>query len=393
MTKKWTALALSGLFVVICAGLFAWSSPAHGPAEARASTPNPAPPAGQLAPDTLRYADGAPQLAMIGARVIAPSRVPLGDVLSARVTYDEDATARIGVGVSGRVVDIKVAPGDSVKAGQVLAEIDSPDFGTAAADLRKAKADEQRKRLAVERARDLVSGDAIPVKEWESLQSDLAQAGAETQRAEQRLRNLNPRGLPISGQRVKLTSPIDGVVTDRTATPALEVSPGAGAPLFVVSDPKRLWLMIDLPEKLLGRVRLKSDVSVESDAFPGEQFAARVVQLGQVMDTNTRRATVRAVLDNPRMALLPEMFVRAHLLQAEGSGVRVPNSAIVNHGVYAYLFVQEAPGEFRRRKVALITQGGEASYVGEGLRGTEQVVVKGALLLDAELTARAGDKT
>ena len=330
---------------------------------------------------------------MIQARAILPSRVPLADVLSARVTYDEDVTARIGVGVSGRIVDIKVAPGDTVKAGQVLAEIDSPDFGTAAADLDKARADEERKRLAVERAKDLVSGDAIPVKEWESLQSDLAQARAETLRAGQRLKNLNPRGLAISGQRVKLTSPIDGVVTDRTATPALEVSPGMAAPLFVVTDPKRLWLMIDLPEKLLGRVRLKSDVSVESDAFPGQQFSARIVQLGQVVDVNTRRATARAVLANPRTELLPEMFVRASVLQAEGQGVRVPNSAIVNHGVYAYLFVQEAPGEFHRRKVALLTQGGDASYVGEGLKGSELVVVKGALLLDAELTARAGDKS
>ncbi|MET3392475.1 cobalt-zinc-cadmium efflux system membrane fusion protein [Variovorax sp. 1140] len=390
MTQKWTVPALSGIAIVFSLAWFLW---ARTPNEPQAGAATPVPPPSQMGPDTLRYAEGAPQLTMIRSQPLAPSRVPLGDVLSARVAYDEDATARIGVGVSGRIVEIKAAPGDAVKAGQVLAEIDSPDFGTAAADLRKARADEERKRLAVERARDLVSGDAIPVKEWESLQSDLAQAGAETLRAEQRLRNLNPRGLPISGQRVKLTSPIDGVVTDRSATPALEVSPGSGTPLFVVTDPKRLWLMIDLPEKLLGRVRLGSDVSVESDAFPGEQFAARVVQLGQVIDTNTRRATVRAVLDNRRLALLPEMFVRARVLQPEGTGVRVPNGAIVNHGLYAYLFVQETPGEFRRRKVALITQGADASYVGEGLRGGEQVVVKGALLLDAELTARAGDKS
>ncbi len=390
MNKKWTVPALSGFFIVSCAAWFLW---ARSPTESRAGTERPPQPATQLGAETLRYPEGAAQLTMIQARAIPPSRVPLADVLSARVTYDEDVTARIGVGVSGRIVDIKVAPGDTVKAGQVLAEIDSPDFGTAAADLDKARADEERKRLAVERAKDLVSGDAIPVKEWESLQSDLAQARAETLRAGQRLKNLNPRGLAISGQRVKLTSPIDGVVTDRTATPALEVSPGMAAPLFVVTDPKRLWLMIDLPEKLLGRVRLKSDVSVESDAFPGQQFSARIVQLGQVVDVNTRRATARAVLANPRTELLPEMFVRASVLQAEGQGVRVPNSAIVNHGVYAYLFVQEAPGEFHRRKVALLTQGGDASYVGEGLKGSELVVVKGALLLDAELTARAGDKS
>lgn len=390
MTKKWAVLA--GLGLVIVAAAVIWWLETEGPSASQPGIERTAQPATQMGADTLRYPEGAPQLSMIRTAALAASRVPLGDVLSGRVVYDEDVTARIGVGVSGRIVDIKVAPGDAVKAGQVLAEIDSPDFGTASSDLRKAQADEERKHLALERARDLVSGDAIAMKEWESLQSDMAQAHAETERAAQRLRNLNPRGLAISGQRVKLTSPMDGVVTDRTATPALEVSPGLASPLFVVTDPKRLWLMIDLPERLLGRVKLKSEVSVESDAFPGEQFAARIVQLGQVIDTNTRRATVRAVLQNPRLALLPEMFVRVRMLQEGGSGVRVPNSAIVNHGVYAYLFVQEAPGQFRRRKVALLTQGGDTSYVGEGLKDGEQVVVGGALLLDAELTARLGDK-
>ncbi len=184
----------------------------------------------------------------------------------------------------------------------------------------------------------------------------------------------------------------DSVVTDRTATQALEVGPGLPAPLFVVTDPKRLWLMVDLPEKLLGRVKRGSAVEVESEAYPGERFTARIVQIGPVVDTNSRRVTVRARLDNPQLKLLPEMFVRAHVLQDSGVGVRVPNSAIVNQGVYTYLFVQTGPAEFHRRKATLLTQGGDFSYVGEGLQGGERIVTTGALLLDAELTARAGDK-
>ena len=391
--KKLTWIAV---LAALLAGAAAWFVLSHRAADAGPTTPaaaTPATTAGKTPPpDVLRYADGAPQLAMLQSQVLTASPVPLSDALSARLAYDEDVTARVAVGVAGRITAIKVAPGDGVKAGQVLAEIDSPDFGSAAADLAKARADEDRKRQALERAKALGPGDAISLKDWESLQADLAQAAAETLRAKQRLSNLDPLGLVVVGQRMKLVSPVAGVVTERTATPALEVNAGLAAPLFVVTDPHKLWLLIDLPEALLSRIQRGSAVEVDSDAYPDQHFQARVVQVGAVVDSNTRRVTVRAWLDNAQLKLLPEMFVRARILQDKGRGVRVPNSAIVNQGVYNHVFVQTAAGEFQRRRVSLLTQGSDSSYVGAGLQGDERVVTTGALLLDAELTARAAQQ-
>ena len=274
----------------------------------------------------------------------------------------------------------------------MLAVIDSPDFGLAQADLNKARADEKRKALAVKRAKDLVPGEAISTRDWEAVQADFTQAQAETARAEQRLKNLNPHDLQIKGQRVILASPIDGVVTERNATPALEVSPGMAAPLFVVTDSKRLWLQIDLPEALLGRVKLGSDVAIATDAFPDDRFRAKIIQLGQVINPNTRRANVLARIDNADGKLLPEMFVRASVLQQTGEGVKVPNEALVIRGIYTYVFVETNPGEFTLRQVKLVKRGIDFSYVGEGLKGDERVVTKGSLLLDAELIALTGGK-
>ena len=388
MKNKWKLTAWVVLTGAIAASWLAWRQPGPAPSQVERSVAS----ATLVKTDVLRYPEGAPQLTMIQSQALPSSPIPLTDPLSARLVYDEDATARIAVGISGRIVAIHAAPGDAVKAGQVLAEIDSPDFGTAYADVNKARADERRKRQAVDRAKELVPGEAIPVKDWESLQADLEQARAETARADQRLTNLNPRGLAIKGQRLSLTTPITGVVTDRTATPALEVSPALNAPLFVVTDPKRLWVMIDLPEKLLGRVKPGSSVAIESDAYPDERFTAKIAQLGRAVDVNTRRVQIRARLDNPEQKLLPEMFVRAYVLQDSGVGVRIPNSALINQGIYAFVFVQTHPGEFQRRKVTLLTRGGDFSYVSDGLQDGERVVTAGALLLDAELTARAGEK-
>lgn len=391
--KKLTWIAL---LAAALAGAAAWWLVSHRVADAGPAAAAPATPASSAGqpppPDVIHYAVGAPQLAMVQSQVIAASPVPLSDALSARLAYDEDVTARVAVGVAGRITSVKAAPGDVVKLGQVLAEIDSPDFGSAAADLAKARADEDRKRRAVERARALVPGDAISLKDWESLQSDAAQAAAETLRAKQRLSNLDPLGLVVVGQRMQLVSPLAGVVAERTATPALEVNAGLAAPLFVVTDPHKLWLLIDLPEALLSRIKRGRLVEIDSDAYPAERFKARIVQVGAVVDSNTRRVTVRALLDNAQLKLLPEMFVRARILQDNGSGVRVPNSAIVNQGVYNHVFVQTAAGEFQRRRISLLTQGSDASYVGAGLEGNERVVTTGALLLDAELTARAAQQ-
>lgn len=345
-----------------------------------------------IASGAIRYAAGAAQLSMIQSQPIPMSAVPIADQLSARITYDEEVTARIGVSFSGRIIALKAAPGDVVKAGQALAIIDSPDFGTAFADLNKARADEKRKQLAMKRAKDLVPGEAISTRDWEAVQADYAQAQAETARAEQRLKNINPHDLAIKGQRVTLASPMDGVVTERNATPSLEVSPGMATPLFVVTDPKRLWLSIDLPESLLGQIKLGSAVALLSDAYPEDRFTAKIIQLGQVINPNTRRASVLASLDNSAGKLLPEMFVRASILQNNGEGVRVPNESIMIRGIYSYVFVETNPGEFSLRQVKLVKRGIDFSYVGEGLKDNERVVTKGALLLDAEILSRAGEK-
>ena len=381
-----------GLLVVLALTYAGWRSLSPQKIE---HMPSPAASAQQAHAElsgSIRFVAGASQLAMLHTQSLPLTPIPLSEQLSARVTYDEEVTARIGVSFSGRILALKVAPGDAVTLGQVLAVIDSPDFGTAYADLNKARADEKRKQLAVKRAKDLVPGEAISTRDWEAVQADYAQAQAETARAEQRIKNLNPHGLKIVGQQVSLASPLQGVVTERTASPALEINPNLAAPLFVVTDPKRLWVSIDLPESLLSKVKLGSVVTIQSDAFPDQTFTGKIIQLGQTINPNTRRANVLARVDNPEGKLLPEMFVRASVLQADGQGVRVPNQALITRGLYAYVFVEQAAGDFTLQRVKPIKRGVDFSYIGEGLRGGERVVTKGALLLEAEFLASLGEK-
>lgn len=334
-------------------------------------------------PGEIKYAEGAPQLSALKMEAAVDAPLPLAEPLNAKISYDEDVTARITSPIAGRIVALKAAAGDMVKAGQVLANIDAPDFASAVADVRKADADQNVKRLAAERAQKLFDGEVIARKDLEAANADLAQSQAESQRARARLKNLVPAA--GDGPGLTLRSPISGVVADRKANPSQEVQPGSD-PLFVVSNLSKLWVLVDLPEKHLATIQPGLPVSVQVEAFPNESFRGTVSRVGQVVNPDTRRVQVRCDIDNPDGKLRPEMYARVILLTQEGKqAVRLPNTALVTEGLYSYVFVEVAPRQFVKRRVKLAVQDREYSYVSEGVAKGERVVVGGSLLLQSEL--------
>lgn len=332
----------------------------------------------------IRFAPNAPQLAHLQVSAVLAYPEPLLDPLNGRVAYDENYTARIATPIAGRVVKIAAQPGDSVTAGQPLALIDAPDYSAAQADMAKSSADVRLKQSAYDRAKSLHEGEVLARKDFESAQNDLALSQAENRRAQERLSNLT-QGKAMEGGKFALRSPIRGVVSERKINPGAEVRPDAVEPLFVVTDPTHLWIIVDVPEKYLAKVMVGQRAEVEADAFPGADFIARVVSIGEVLDPATRRVQVRCTIDNPQRRLKPEMFVRVTPMPDEARKVvRIPNSAVITEGLYSHVFVEKEKGLFEKRRITLGLQGREDSFVREGLVDGDRVVTAGALLLNAE---------
>jgi len=373
--------ALAALVLAVAAGAAGYF------AGGRQAAPDvkPAAPVEVRVPNEIRFPDGAPQLTALRTEAAVEAPLPLAEPLNGKIAYDEDVTARISSPIAGRITSLKAAAGDTVKAGQVLASLDAPDLAAALADTSKAQADEARKRLALERTQKLLDAEVIPRKDYESAAADYAQAQAETRRAGARLKNLSP--MPGDGPGLALRSPMSGMVADRKANPATEVQPG-GEPLFVVSDLSRLWVLIDLPEHHLAKVKPGLPVSLTVEAYPGETFRAVVARVGQVVNADTRRIQVRCDMRNPDGKLRPEMYARVSLLTDEGKqAVRLPNGALVTEGLYSFIFVETAPRVFVKRKVQLSVQDREYSYVTSGVSKGERVVIGGALLLQSEMAS------
>ena len=334
----------------------------------------------------LRFALGSPQLNFVKMETVVELPEPLLDPLSARVAYDENVTARVSSPIAGRVTKILVQPGDRVAAGQLLAILDAPDFAAAVADVAKSAADLQLKQKAFSRASELYQAEVIARKDFENSESDLRQAEAESSRAKLRLRNLD-HGMARNASGVyELRAPVAGVVSERSINPGSEVRPDLPAPLFVITDPTHLWVLVDLPERNLGAVQVKQEVVIEVDAYPDERFPARVSSIGEVLDPLTRRIQVRCDLANPKRLLKPEMYARVTPIAGKQNLLpRISNSALITEGLYSFVFVEKEPGVFERRRVELGLKGRSVSYVKSGLAGGDRVVIGGALLLNSEL--------
>ena len=339
-------------------------------------------------PGVLRFPTAAPQLAQIKVERAEVAPVPLDEPLAARVAYDENATARLFAPIAGRVLEIHANIGDQVKAGQVLAVLDAPELGTAAADLAKAQADAHQKKAALERNKSLFDAEVVPRRDLEAAQSDWHQAQAEVERARLRLANLAPGGGTQGGERYVLRAPIAGIVATRRINPAMEVRPDADEPLFIVTDMSRLSVLVDVPERDLPLVTVGKSAQVEVSAYPHRSFEGKVVRVAPTLDPQTRRVQARVAVDNKEGLLKPEMYAKVGILADTQSELpKIPTGSLLVEGVKNYVFVEREPGVFEKREVTLAVQTRSYAYVWQGIKAGEKVVGVGALLLNAELAS------
>lgn len=343
-----------------------------------------APPPARKSSDTVRFEANAPQLSYLQIKAVVAYPEPLVEALNARITYDDNHTARVYSPVAGRVLKIKVEAGQAVKKGDTLLQLDAPDFAAAAADDSKARADLSHKQQAYERAKQLYEAKGLAQRDVEAAEADLHQAEAEALRAKARLNNLS--GNSGDGQ-FSLRAPLSGIISERQVSAGSEVRPDAATPLFVITDPQHLWVLIDLPERQLGKVKVGQPVFIEVDAYPDDIFYGRVTVVGETLDPLTRRIQVRCYVNNPQHKLKPEMYARVTPdVDNEARLPRIPNSALFTQGVASYVFVELSPGVLQRRKVELALQDHEYAYVKQGLNAQDRIVTSGALLLNSELS-------
>lgn len=312
------------------------------------------------------------------------------------VAPPDDGIARIGPKVSGRVARLLKGVGDSVKKGEILASIDSPDLGRAKADYIATRAIAQVTREAADRERALFEKKISSEKDWSQAEADATKARAEKDAAEVRLHTLgigdaelgrlDPRAHLASSFAV--SSPISGVVVERSVTLGQLAQPQET--MFLVMDLRTVWVMADVYERDLHQVAVGQTVVAHVPAWKDRAFIGTVATIGSVIERASRAVKIRIVLANPDGALKPGMFATVEIAGTQGgprTGIYVPAAAVQRDGKHSLVFVAVADqvGAYEPRKVELGQVGHDWVEISSGVKEGEQVATTGSFALKSEL--------
>ncbi len=299
-------------------------------------------------------------------------------VLNGDVTCDEALLRKVFVPCTGMVSGLTIETGDRVSRGQRLATVHSEG----AADYRKALNDADAELRMAQRQYDMQqdmhrSGMASD-KDVEEDHSRLLMAKAEHQRLSD-VASING----YNGKSVAtLVAPISGYVIDKRIYNDSYVSEDANNEAAIeIADLRKVWVVADVYESDIAKIRQGADVTVTTMAFPDVAFSGKIDKIYSVLDRESKTMKVRVNLDNTGEMLRPGMFASVRV-SLSGNGQRVPavpSSAVIFENGKDYVMVASKTG-YERREVRVIHASSGCCFLASGIEVGEKVVTKNALL-------------
>lgn len=378
-----TKLALAAGAAVVVLGGVGWSmrgSSEDTTAEVEAEAPDVPVQDG----DRIRFSGTfAQRIGLRDAAVVSRSLSPRVQV-TGTIVHDPRKVAEVGARIEGRIARLLVVEGDTVDANAPLVEIDSAELGRAQAAVRSARAREIAAKANLEREQRLVAAQVTTDRDAETARAEAESATAERIASELAVRALGGTPEGTTG-RLVLRSPIAGRVVQAAARHGQTVAPTDT--LVVVADASTVWTDLAVFEGDLGSIRVGDAVQV-SPQVDRELVLEGVVQnVGEVIDLETRTATVRVSIDNGQRALRVGQSVSAFIATTgeSRSGLTVPREALVRIDGNETVFVMHGPHVVEPRAVVTGARDGTDVAILEGLREGERVVAAGTFLLKSEL--------
>jgi membrane fusion protein, copper/silver efflux system len=291
-----------------------------------------------------------------------------------RVAIDETRVHHINVKVDGFVEHVHVDfTGMTVKQGDPLFSLYSPELVSAQSEYLLAL--RTRSALASTSAArdgdDLVESARQRLRYWDIPDSTVAE--------------LERTGRPQ--KTLTFYSPISGVVTKKDVVHGHKLS--AGDMPYEVTNLSNVWVLADVYESEIARVKVGMPAALTLKAYPNRRFKGRVIFVDPLLDPGTRTAKVRLSFANPTGELRPELFGEVELFTPAREGVSIPSDAVVDSGTKTVVFVSLGDGKFQPREVQIGQQSGERTEVISGLRDGEEVVTRANFLVDSESRLRA----
>ena len=279
--------------------------------------------------------DAAPKRgAQVVSVEVAPARVATLDrKVEAVGTTRALQSIDIVPSAEGRITSINITPGQEIKAGSVIAQLDDE---MEVATLQEVKSAVEEKQRALERAQTLIRSNTISQASLEQLRSGNAVAQAALARAERSFADRTIR------------APFDGVLGITSVDLGARVD--TDTVLTTLDDLSEVEIEFRLPETVYGQISAGQAIEATSAAFPDRRFTGQVEAIDSRIDQTSRSFRVRARLPNEDRVLPVGMFMRLDLNLASRQGIVVPEEALLVQGPATYLYVIK-DGVARQQKV------------------------------------------
>lgn len=304
--------------------------------------------------------------------------------LLGRVTVDESTLKTVTAWVGGRIDRLHVrTTGESVRRGQVIATLYSPEVYAAHQDLIAA-----RKQLAQLGPTASRAGQAAAQAALDASRERLRLMGV----PETEVGALEKASQP--SDRIRIRSPYAGTVIERIASEGSYVSTGAS--LYRLANLDELWVELDAYESDLSQLEVGQTVLLQVDGRPDKQLEGTIRFIDPVLDARTRTASVRVEIPNRDGELRPGMFVEATVVNDKSKDtttLAIPATAPLFTGHRSLVYVEVPDTEvptYAPREVRLGSKMGDHYPVLSGLKQGEHVVVRGAFAIDADLQIAGG---
>ncbi|OXC74503.1 efflux RND transporter periplasmic adaptor subunit [Caballeronia sordidicola] len=309
--------------------------------------------------------------------VIHPVSAANGPTLDLPSHLEAYSRAPIFARVSGYLKSWNVDIGAPVKAGQLLAVIESPELDQqllqARADLASAQANAALAGTTAKRWQALLGTDSVAQQEVDERTGDYTAKKAAVAAAQANVdRLLATKGFE------RILAPFDGVVTARDTDVGALINAGSGGigqELFTVSDVKQLRVYVQVPQSYAPDVRSGTTATLSVPEYPGQHFAARVIASADSVSASSGTTLVQLLVDNADGKLLPGGFASLQFkLPVQPNAVRVPASALVFDARGLTVATLGANGQVVFKKVTINRDFGDSVEIGSGLVATDRVI-------------------
>jgi cobalt-zinc-cadmium efflux system membrane fusion protein len=377
-----------------------WTSSACGrepaPPHTTAAPPDTAAPgSGEAGPGVVKVDPAMLRDLRITTTKVESRRGGETTTLLGELAVDQRTYAEVGTPAPARAVRLVAAPGDTVAAGTLLAELSSPELGRARAEHTSAEARVSLADQTLKRKRDLAAEKIVPLREVHEAENDLAAAQAARRSAAATLTafgvsTASGTAEPADPSTFGVRSPVAGTVLERLAALGQMVDPAV--PIFRIANLSTLWLTVHAFERDAVRIANGTAARLNFPALPGQDFTGTVTLIGREVSKESRTVPVRIETRNPQGVLRPGMSASATVAVtgSEGAVVSVPVASVQRVRNEWCVFVPKDTGVYEIRKIGRGRDLGGDVEVLSGLSAGETIVVDGAFLLKSQAEKGAG---